>query len=363
LTLSPLRPCPSASSLPNTITNRCLPQYLYYLGAYHFANNHFYRSQLTLQAAYNLSHRQDLPHRAQILTYLIAANICLGRFPSQTLLSRPEATDLAPHFYPLCHIIAQGDLGTFHKHLDLRSESSRWFLRKRILLQLRNRGEVLVWRSLIRKTFRYAGHQPAGDRMVPFLRLPFVQAAAQFSLQRARAPSNRTLTKQGTFSFVMQQPTPPAEDDYTDPDLDGVDAAINETGFDVETGSYDDTQIGQLQHSLLTPSTAEPTPSIAEVESIFASLIHQGFLRGFLTHGEKPRFAVPGSNPNGGPLVHGFPNIWRVVEGREEEGVPGWVRREDNPPAGPFAGQGGSGAGGGGRVVNLSGARPAGAGP
>jgi hypothetical protein len=338
-------------------------QYLYYLGAYHFANNHFYRSQLALQAAYDLCHRQDVLHRRQILTYLIATNICLGRFPSQTLLSRPEATELSPHFYPLCKIIAQGDLGTFEKHLDLTSETSQWFLCKRILLQLRNRGEVLIWRTLIQKTFRYAGHQPAGDRMVPFLRLPFVQAAAQFSLHRARAPSRRTLTKQGTFSFMTQQPTPPAEDDYTDPDLEGIDAAVNEMGFDVDSGSYDDAQIGRHQHSLLTPLNEEATPSIAEVESIFASLIQQGFLRGFLTHGEKPRFAVPGSGPHGGALVHGFPNIWQVIKGREDDTVPGWVRKDDSLQADPSATQRELEAGRGGRVVNLSGARPAGAGP
>lgn len=337
-------------------------QYLYYLGAYHFANSHFYRSQLALQAAYDLCHRQDYPHRRQILTYLMAANICLGRFPSQTLFSRPEATELTPHFYPLCKIVAQGDLGTFQKHLDLSSETSLWFLRKRILLQLRNRVEVLVWRTLIRKTFMFAGFQPEGQRMVPFLRLPFVQAAASFSLQRARAPSDRTLTKQGTFTFMKQQPTPPPEDTYIDPDLDGIDAAVNETGFDVESGSYDDAQVGQHQYSLLTTGNEETSPNMAEVESIFASLIQQGFLRGFLTHGEKPRFAVPGSGPNGGPLVHGFPNIWQVISAREDDTVPGWVRRDDQRKAGSSAMQSEFGAGAGGRVVNLSGARPAGAG-
>lgn len=169
--------------------------------------------------------------------------------------------------------------------------------------------------------------------------------------------------------MAQQQPTPPAEDDYTDPDLEGVDAAINETGFDVESGNYDDTQIGQHQHSLLTSPTEEASPSMAEVESMFASLIQQGFLRGFLTHGEKPRFAVPGSNPYGGPLVHGFPNIWQVIEGREEDAVPGWVRKENSSTqAGGFTarsgiGGGAGGGGGGGRVVSLSGARPAGAGP
>lgn len=199
--------------------------------------------------------------------------------------------------------------------------------------------------------------------MVPFLRLPFVQAAAHFSQERARAPSNRTLTKQGTFSLMTQQPTPPAENAYTDPDLDGIDAAVNETGFDVDSGSYDDAQIGQHQHSLLTSPNEEASPSIAEVESIFASLIQQGFLRGFLTHGEKPRFAVPGSGPHGGPLVHGFPNIWQVVRDGEDDKVPGWVRKDDRLRAEPSAMPTGFGAGGGGRVVNLSGARPAGAGP
>jgi nuclear mRNA export protein PCID2/THP1 len=334
---------------------------LYYLGAYHFANNHFYRSQLALQAAYNLCHREDLPHRRLILRYLIAANICLGRFPSQTLLSRPEATDVAPHFYSLCKIISQGDLGAFQTHLDVSSETSHWFLRKRILLQLRNRGEVLVWRALIKKTFKYVGLQPEGNRMVPYLRLPLIQAAAQFSLNRATT-TTRTLTKQGTFSFVTQVPTPPAEEDYTDPDLDGADEAVNETGFDVESGSYDDDLIGQHQDSFFTPPNEEASPTMAEIQSILASLIQQGFLRGFLTHGDNPRFAVPGSGTHGGPLIHGFPNVWEVIKSREDETVPGWVQREDQQKATPFGPPGGFGVGGGGRVVNLSGARPVNAG-
>lgn len=286
--------------------------------------------------------------------------MCLGRFPSQTLLSRPEATHLAPHFYALCKKISQGDLGAFERHLDVSSETSHWFLRKRILLQLRTRGEVLVWRALIKKTFKYVGHQPEGERMVPFLRLRLVQVAAQFSLNRT-ASTARMLTKQGTFSFMTQALTPPSED-YTDPDFDGVDEAVNETGFDVESGSYDDDQIGQHQNSLLTPPDEEASPTMAEIESIVASLIQQGFLRGFLTHGNNPRFAVPGSGTHGGPLNYGFPNIWEVIKSREDDTVPGWVRGEDRPKATPFGSATVFGAGGGGRVVNLSGARPVSAG-
>jgi hypothetical protein len=97
----------------------------------------------------------------------------------------------------------------------------------------------------------------------------------------------------------------------------------------------------------------EPSPLMREIESILASLLTQGLMRGYLTH-RNPRFAIPGARLRGA-LPTGFPNVWQTIYARESEdmGVPGWVKP---PPtmAAPVA------LGGGGRVVNLSGARPVG---
>lgn len=98
----------------------------------------------------------------------------------------------------------------------------------------------------------------------------------------------------------------------------------------------------------------KPTPMMREIESILASLLTQGLMRGYLTHGN-PRFAIPGARVRGA-LPTGFPNVWQTIYARESEddSVPGWVK-PPSPAAQPLA------AAGGGRVVNLSGARPAGA--
>ena len=113
------------------------------------------------------------------------------------------------------------------------------------------------------------------------------------------------------------------------------------------------------------------------------SLIQQGFLKGFIsrpatsttgttTIGPGPRFAIPGSKAEGGPINKGFPSIYATItsSNADEGAVPGRVRVEDVRGGGgghsrATSGLGGGGGGGGGsmagRVVNLSGARPVGA--
>jgi len=99
----------------------------------------------------------------------------------------------------------------------------------------------------------------------------------------------------------------------------------------------------------------KPSTLLREIESILASLLTQGLMRGYLTH-RNPRFAIPGARLRGA-LPTGFPNVWQTIYARESEdtGVPGWVQ----PP--PTMAIGGAAAlAAGGRVVNLSGAKPVG---
>lgn len=335
--------------------------YLYHLGRYHFANSHFIRAIAALQAAYEQCHAQALNHRRVILIYLISANICVGRFPSRAkLLSRPEAVDLAPYFVPLCTAIRTGDLGAFAQILNLKSQTGRWFLRHAVLLQLQDRCEILVWRSLIRQVFRHAGYLGAEERKVPFLRLYLVQQAAWWAM--SRTVSNESLHHATHLDDLDD------DHDYIDPELADLDAAILETGFDLTTGQYldDDGQQPPSFSSLSTATTTTTTsssrswPSITEVESIVLSLIQQHLLRGFTTH-TNPRFAIPGAQKLGGPMKAGFPGVWRVIAARmgvdpsfstDAVIVPGWVEERT---------LGSAGGNGNGNVVRITGARPAGA--
>ncbi|GME39961.1 PCI domain-containing protein [Neofusicoccum parvum] len=94
----------SADTIFNNIDNASPPlavfpwpervTYLYYLGRFHFSNNHFYRAQLALQSAYDQCNPERFSQRRLILIYLVASNVILGRFPSQHLYQQPEAVGL-----------------------------------------------------------------------------------------------------------------------------------------------------------------------------------------------------------------------------------------------------------------------------
>ncbi|KAK3109339.1 hypothetical protein LTR53_017510, partial [Teratosphaeriaceae sp. CCFEE 6253] len=261
--------------------------YLYYLGRFLFQNNHFYRAQLALQHAHDEAPARSecVRQRRHILVYLIASNIILGRFPSQGLLSRPEAQGLAERFIPICLAIRQGNLALFRRHLDLDGEHAEWFLHFRILLQLRNRCEVLVWRSLVRKVFLLAGYKPASAD-------PSVNKAATLNI-------NHLVT---AFSKLEE---PAAADDYTDPDFADVD--------------YGD---------------ADSAVDVTAMESKLTSLIDQGLLSGFIAHRQQ-KFAVTGAKAKGGNAVAaGFPAVWGVLKQKAERSgtdvVPGWKTQQES---------------------------------
>ncbi|KAK1084130.1 hypothetical protein LTR48_005737 [Friedmanniomyces endolithicus] len=287
--------------------------YLYYLGRFLFQNSHFYRAQLVLQAAYDESpaRPESVRQRRRILVYLIASNVILGRFPSQDLLSRPEAQGLAAKFVPICLAIQRGDLAGFKRHLDIdRGEHAEWFLHFRILMQLRNRCEVLVWRSLVRRVFVLAGHKAqdtGGATRAATLDIDYLVAAFQ-KFEDAAA----------------------ADNDYVDPDFEGVD--YGDTGEELHVDQ-------------------------AAVVSKLASLIDQGLLSGFISY-KLMKFAVTGTRAKGGDaLAAGFPGVWAVLRTRAEKGegsggeVPGWKKKD--------GGVGGQKAGPG-MVFNFSSMRPVG---
>ncbi|RMZ75336.1 hypothetical protein DV737_g5356, partial [Chaetothyriales sp. CBS 132003] len=204
--------------------------YLYYLGRYHFANNHFLRAAIVLESAY----RQCLPsftrHRRLILIHLITANLTLGRLPSLQLLTRPECATFGHIFLQLISILKSGDIGAFHFFLDLPpppaspAQHTTFLIKHRILLPLRNRLEPLVYRSLIRSTFRITGYIPPPDgpeaKKIPFLYLSSVRQAAIFSF--SRIPSYY-------YATIM---------DYVHPDLANLVPTLSQTGFDLASGTY-----------------------------------------------------------------------------------------------------------------------------
>ena len=315
--------------------------FLYYLGRYYFANNHFFRAKMALDSAYNQCHCEGLKQKRVILIYLITSNIILGRFPSAQLLKRTEVQGLREKFLPICESIKKGDLVTFRKLLSLENESAGWFLSKRVLLQLSNRCEILVWRSLARKTFLLSGTQgDATSKRAPTLDLQDMLTLASYSEKRLLGLIGNNAKSDGqpnkrihTNSIFMAQPVShnatngdsKDSDGYIDPDLEGM---------------------------------AEPSgpdlPTMEVIESIVASLIEQDLLHGFISH-KSQKFAITGAK-TAGALQVGFPNVWETISGKANDEVPGWVTQESRTKS--------RGLGGGlgpGMVVNLTGVRPIGA--
>ncbi|OJJ05205.1 hypothetical protein ASPVEDRAFT_137761 [Aspergillus versicolor CBS 583.65] len=372
--------------------------YLYYLGRYLLSNNLFFPAQIALQSAYDQCHHQAINQKRLILTYLISCNIVMGRFPSLNLLQRPEAQGLADKFIPLCQLIARGDYIAFRDHLSMNSPATEWFARKGILLPLRNRCEILVWRSLARKVFIHGGFhgEPQGQTQrgpPPFLYLNKLEAAVRWL--QSQHPSSSTMPTTSPFTNSLQSPAnkssygsqivsvAPDQDFISlnnhvangngpDPSLVSKysDYLCPEGSFDV-TGKWQPNPSRALvdgapdsdysQYELdpyaegFNEESDKPSTLLREIESILASLLTQGLMRGYLTH-RNPRFAIPGARLRGA-LPTGFPNVWQTIYARESEdtGVPGWVQ----PPS-TMAMGGAAALAGGGRVVNLSGAKPVG---
>ncbi|KAL8998584.1 MAG: hypothetical protein Q9169_002424 [Polycauliona sp. 2 TL-2023] len=306
--------------------------FLYYLGRYHFANNHFHRAQLALQEAYYQCHRQATKQRRLILIYLITSNIILGRWPKPHVYQRPEARGLRERFEPICQALTKGDIASFRKLTDIDNPSTAWFLHWRILLQITNRCEVILWRSLARRTFLLSGNQgDASKRTAPTLSIEDVFTLATFLEKRALGigseQSNEMTSQKASRGdhtnsiFIIPPPAKPddhfeAPHGYIDPDLlDCVDPPDPDL------------------------------PTIETVESTIASLVDQDLLHGFISHSQR-RFAITGAK-NASPLLVGFPNVWMTLTAKMDEEVPGWVREGQKRA--------------GGTVMHLSGARPVGA--
>jgi nuclear mRNA export protein PCID2/THP1 len=287
--------------------------FLYYLGRYHFANNHFFRAQLALQAAYHQCHRQCLKQRRSILIYWIASNVILGRFPASGLLQRPEAEGLGQRFLPICQAIRRGDMAEFASLTSLRDANARWLLRRRILFPLRDRCEVLVWRSLTRRTFLLSGTKGEGARAAPTVDIRDVLSLVLYFERRIRAANAR--------------------------------------GGGMAVGDEDDLGYGEVDPDLEGEVDQEyDVPSIEDVEAAVASLVRQGLLHGYVSH-KHCRFAIVGAKTKP-PLEAGFPVVWDVIQNAADREVPGWVTDQ-----GPSAG---AQRAGGGMVVNLTGVRPVG---
>jgi hypothetical protein len=85
-----------------------------------------------------------LTEYSAILIRLIPVNLLLGLLPDPAMLRAYSLT----HFEPLIHHYKTGNVAGWRRELDGKRE---WYRRRGIWLILYERGEILVWRNLLRR--------------------------------------------------------------------------------------------------------------------------------------------------------------------------------------------------------------------
>ncbi|KAH8681209.1 hypothetical protein BX600DRAFT_15346 [Xylariales sp. PMI_506] len=281
--------------------------YLYYLGRFHFINNHFGRAAQCLEQAYIQTPAVFQKHRRLILTYLIPCNLILGRLPSQALLRRPEAAALAPVFTQFANAIRTGNYLLFQAALKTHE---KWLFRKGLLLTLTFRLRPLLWRSFSRRAFllTYKAPTDAESRKAATLELSDLLTVATYIQMRLEgyvpaepAQKHRPPHINSLFLKAVSNSAGPGTDSTT---------LMPPPGGPNTLAPNDGLVWGNM------PVTLE------HVEGVVASLIAQGLLHGFLAHSQG-RFAIMGAKQIG-PVAAGWPNVAEVLGGDED--VPGWVK-------------------------------------
>jgi hypothetical protein len=306
--------------------------FLFYLGRYHFANTDFYWASLVLQEAWDncYAHAGCSKQRRLILIYLVAANIILGRFPTESVYELEEARGFRENFKPITDAIRKGDLEAFLRITDLDCEhpSADFLIRYRCFYQIGNYCEVLVWRSLARKVFLLTGQQGTassasveGGVKASSIDLDALVHAFNFLERRSKIKNPAMVAQdQGpgrrNFGHIFMDHASVSMSDYIDPDFTGVEGLV------------------PYNHKYDT----------LEIECICGSLITQGFMNGYISQ-KLNRVGLSGIHKPGG-VRNAFPPPWHIIVSKSTDDVLGWKKEGGNVASG--------------QVVHLSGARPAG---
>lgn len=293
--------------------------FLYYLGRFNFDCDQYVRAEKCLQEAYFQTPPPLVKHRARILTYLVASNIMLGRFPSASLLSRPDAAGLGNVFLPILAAVQKGNFIAFQEAV---AANERWLYHKGLLFALQFRLRPLVWRSFTRRVFllTYQAPSDGNNRVAPTVNLSDIFTAACYVQRRLEgyipAPAQMQHGSSGANPLVMM-------------------AVQNNV---VSRSSQILVPPAGGQAKKLKPSEGlfwgNLPVSMKEVEGVVAGLAAQGLMNGFLAH-SSGKFAIMGAKKTK-PLEAGWPSVAAAIQERlaaeeAEEGlnlqdVPAWVK-------------------------------------
>ncbi|KAF8512679.1 hypothetical protein BU17DRAFT_96092 [Hysterangium stoloniferum] len=149
----------------------------YYAGSVCLAKEELRPAREHLQLAFDLCTNRSFANKRLIFINLVTASLLLGIFPHPSLLI---TFNLSEQFLPLLHAIKSGDRSAFRDHLDTNME---WFRKRFIYLILRSKGELLVIRTLFRRTILIARTlwPPDNTGLPPTIQLEHLLAAVRLS--------------------------------------------------------------------------------------------------------------------------------------------------------------------------------------
>ncbi|KAI8340568.1 hypothetical protein BC941DRAFT_417583 [Chlamydoabsidia padenii] len=123
--------------------------YQYYLGRYSLSQNRLRLAEKYLQFAFEKCTLHQWHNKRLILQYLIPTSLILGKFPRPELLIKYQ---LLEYYEPLVATLKTGNYHGFLQHLEYQFD---YFYKTFTYVLLRERAKVLLWRSLLRKTYLY----------------------------------------------------------------------------------------------------------------------------------------------------------------------------------------------------------------
>ncbi|KAL5615389.1 hypothetical protein BROUX41_005436 [Berkeleyomyces rouxiae] len=277
--------------------------FLYYLGRFWFSNNSYSRASLALEEAYRQTPRSCTSHRALILSYLVPCNLLMGRFPSPTLLQRPEMQEMAPLYSGLSMALKLGNVQLYQSLLALHRD---YLIGKGMHAALAYEGRGILYRSLARRVFilTYVP-PPPGDKKPALLDLDYLQAAAQYLQDKIKALPPHTLATSVNTSLPNNTHLLPSS-----------------------FLSTNSTSTRLLPHEGLVAGSEEVTPEA--IELIVSSLIDMEFMHGYISHSLRKFVLFRGKNV---PIATaGWPTVAPAIRDRKYDedydvtAVPGWVR-------------------------------------
>ncbi|KAH8197672.1 hypothetical protein TruAng_008176 [Truncatella angustata] len=286
--------------------------YLYYLGRFHFINNHFSHAAQCLEQAYLQTPSTFQNHRRLILTYLIPSKMLLGYLPSINILQRPEAATLSPIFSQLALAIRTGNYILLQSTI---ASNEKWLFRKGLLLTLTFRLKPLVWRSLSRRTFLLTYVATPMDPSKP------ANKAATLDLAHLLVTSTYIQKRlEGYLPAEMPSRARP-------PHVNAM--FMNTVTKKAKSGVENSTLVAPPGGpKKLRPNDGLVWGNMAvtaeHVEDVVASLVSQSLLHGYVAHAQG-RFAIMGAAKKGSPVAAGWPTVAEVI-GMGDGDVPGWVK-------------------------------------